>query len=226
MLYQYLVVVDIGGKHFKSDNSVISVFNRAALMSPFGALEKCAEWVGHIDHDILAWKAAQIAEYYNHAFIVIESNTLDTRDKKKAESILYEGDHFFTVIDELADEYDNLYARTGTPDKAIETGKPTKFGWHMNKKTKYQAYDRLVAAIRDDEYIERSHEAVNEMQWLQIKPTGQIEASVGKRDDIQDTTAIGVYIGFEEMPLPKIVSLRPNSQAGVRTKKSVGVAGF
>ena len=223
---QYIVVVDIGGKSYKSDDSVISVFNRAALIDPFGAMERVAMWIGHTDHDILAWKAVQIAEHYNHALLVIESNTIDTRDKKMAETILYEGDHFYTVIDEIADEYDNLYARTGTPDKAIETGRPTKFGWHMNKKTKYQAYDRYTAAMRDYGYIERSHEAVNQMQWLQIKANGQIEASSGKKDDIMDTTAIGVYIGFEEMPLPKIIKHLATSKNTLRQKKSVGVAGF
>ena len=226
MLYQYIVIVDIGGKTHKSDNSIISVLDRSALIDPFGAMERVALWYGHVDHDILAWKAAQIAEYYNHALLVIESNTIDSRDKKQMDTILYEGDHFYTVINELADVYDNLYARGGSPDKAIDNGMPTKFGWHMNKKTKYQAYDRYAAAYRDYEFIEKSHEAVNEMQWLQLKSNGQIEAASGKRDDIQDTNAIGVYIGFEDMPLPKIVKVEPGGQGSLRQKKSVGVAGF
>lgn len=226
MLHQFVVVVDIGGKSYKSDHSVISVFDRSALIDPFGALERAAIWIGHIDHDILAWKAAQIAEFYNHALLVIESNTIETRDKKSSESIVYEGDHFYTVIDELGEVYDNLYARGNTPDKAIDNGMPTKFGWHMNKKTKYQAYDRYAAALREYEYIERSTEAVNEMDFLQIKSNGLIEAQLGKRDDIQDTTAIGVYVAFEEMPLPKIIEISDTSKSTLRQKKSVGVAGF
>ena len=225
MLYQYLVVVDIGGKHFKSDNSKISVYDRSTLMSPFGALEKIATWSGHIDHDILAWKAAQIATYYNNALLVIESNTIDSRDKKQADSVIYEGDHFYTVIDELADEYENLYARGGTPDKTTGVME-TKYGWHMNKKTKYLAYDRYTAALRQDEFVERSHDAVNEMEWLQVKPNGQIEAQMGKRDDETDVNAIACYVGLEEMPTPKIVQVHNKPAASIRQKKSVGVAGF
>ena len=221
---RYLVVVDIGGKSYKADNSVISVFDRVALMSPFGAMERVAMWKGHIDHDILAWKGAQIATYYDNALLVIESNTIDSRDKKKAESVLYEGDHFYTVIDELALEYDNLYARGVAPDTPVDKGKELKYGWHMNKKTKYQAYDRYTAALRDCEYIERSFEAVNEMQWLEIKLNGQIEATAGKRDDIQDTTATGVYIGLEEMPLPRIVNKNIIKRKTIRQGTSVGMA--
>lgn len=225
VLYQYLVIVDIGGKHYKSDNSVISVFDRAALMSPFGAMERVAIWVGHVDHDILAWKAAQIAEFYNHALLVIEKNTL-VNNRSRSDTVLYEGDHVYTVIDELAEDYDNLYAYVSAPDKVIDNGRPLTYGWSMNKKSKYQAYDRYTAALRDHEYIERSHDAVNEMQWLQIKPSGQIEAAAGKRDDIQDTTAIGVYVGFNEMPLPKIVQIHNAPANTLRQKKSVGAAQF
>lgn len=223
MLHQFVVIVDIGGKSYKSDDSVISVFDRSALMSPFGALERAAIWVGHIDHDLLAWKAAQIAEYYNHALLVIEKNTLV---KEVAQNtIINEGDHVYTVIDELADHYDNLYAYVSNPDKVLDNGKPTTYGWSMNKKSKYQAYDRYTAALRDYEYIERSHDAVNEMQWLRNN-RGLIEAAVGKKDDIPDTTAIGVFIAFEEMPPPKIVPIHKAPPPQIRQKKSVGAAGF
>lgn len=226
ILHRFLVIVDIGGKSHKSDNSVISVFDRLALIDPFGAMERAALWVGHVDHDILAWKAAQIAKHWDNALLVIESNTIDTRDKKQMDTILYEGDHFYTVIDEISDHYENLYARGDAPDKAIESGRPLKFGWHMNKKTKYQAYDKYSQALREDNYVERSHEAVNEMQWLQIKSNGQIEAASGKRDDIMDTTAVGVFIGYEEMPLPRIIQTTDKANHTLRQRKSVGVAGF
>jgi len=222
ILHRYIVIIDIGGKSYSSDNSVISVLDRFGLMDPFGALERVALWVGHVDHDVLAWMGAQIATYYDNALLVIESNTIDTRDKKKKDSITYEGDHFYTVIDELADEYFNLYARGGTPDKTQGKGKEVKYGWHMNKKTKYQAYDRYSAALRDGEYVERSHEAVNEMEWLEIDSSGGINAVTGKRDDIQDTNATGVYIAFEEMPLPKIVNI--NKPKPTKSRRSHGVA--
>ncbi len=222
ILYRYLVIVDIGGKSYTSDNSIISVFDRIGLMDPFGALERVALWVGHIDHDVLAWLSAQIATFYDNALLVIESNTLDSRDKKKKDSITYEGDHFYTVIDELAEEYDNLYARGASPDKVKDRGGEVKYGWHMNKKTKYQAYDRYSAALREGEFVERSHDAVNEMEWLEIDKSGGINAISGKRDDIQDTNAVGSYVAFEEMPLPVVVSI--NRQNKAKGRRSLGAA--
>ncbi|MCM1031543.1 MAG: hypothetical protein NC410_08925 [Oscillibacter sp.] len=203
---RYLVVVDIGGKHHKSDWSVISVFDRLMLSDPNGALERVATYIAHIDHDILAWKAAQIAAWYDNALLVIESNTLETKDRKKGESV-YEGDHFFTVLNEIADVYDNLYARKTDPDKTIE-GAPIKYGWHTNKRTKYLAYDTSRAVIRDREYIERDLRCVDEMGWLETKTDGTLGAIEGQHDDIIDTTAIGIYVSSEEMPLPKKVQLR------------------
>lgn len=219
ILNRYLVVVDIGGKSYKSDNSVISVYDRISIMEPFGALEKVAEWIGHIDHDLLAWKAAQIATYYDDALLVIESNTIDSRDKKHLEIISYEGNHFYTVLNELSGYYPNLFYRERTPDQ-IKAGEPARIGWHMNRQTKYLAYDRYYSAVRNDEYIERSHDAVNEMQWLITKPSGQIEAQPGRRDDTQDVNAIACYIGLDIMEVPKKVQRIKQSKA---TKRIVGV---
>lgn len=217
---RYLVVVDIGGKHYKSDWSTINVFDRAMLMDPNGALERVATYIGHIDHDILAWKAAQIATWYDNALLVIESNTLETRDRKKSETV-FEGDHFFTVLNEIADAYDNLYVREVDPDKTKE-GIQFRYGWHTNKRTKYLAYDRSRAAIRDGEYIERDRRCVDEMGWLEVKPDGTLGAIEGQHDDIIDPTAIAIYISLEIMPVPKIIII--NSPVGHYTYRPGGEA--
>lgn len=202
--HRYIVTVDIGGKHYRSDWSTINVFDRAMLTDPNGALERVATYTGHIDHDILAWKAAQIATWYDRALLVIESNTLETRDRKRDET-LPEGDHFYTVLNELADEYTNLYARPSDPDRTRE-GAPLKYGWHTNKRTKYLAYDRSRAAIRDGEYIERDRRCVDEMAWLETKNDGSLGAIEGQHDDIIDPTAIAIYVSSEEMPPPRRVA--------------------
>lgn len=200
---RFLVTVDVGGRSYRSDNSVISVFDRIGMLLPGGPIERAAIWYGHLDPDILAWLAVRIAVFYNNALLVIENNTIDTKLKKESENYVNEGNHFFTVLDEVSEVYDNLYMREGPPDQI--TGKPTfKIGWHMNKSTKYQAYDSYTAQVRDDEYIERDNGAADEAQWLQLKPSGQIEAMSGQRDDKQDTTAVGVYIGREQMPNVRI----------------------
>lgn len=223
---RFVVVVDIGGLSYKSDNSVISVFDRKGLLDSHGYVERAAIWYGHIDHDILAWKAAQIATYYDNALLVIESNTIDTKDKKTGD-IAYEGDHSYTVLNEIADVYNNMYMRTSAPDKA--QSKPTlKYGWHMNRKTKYQAYDDYKNKVRDNLYIEHCHEAVNEATTLLLSTRGLIEAQKGRRDDMQDTTAVGVYISFNpnEMPLPKIIDSNKKRKKGRSRGRSYGASSF
>lgn len=202
--HRYLVTVDIGGRHYRSDWSVISVFDRLMLADANGALERVATYTAHTDHDLLAWKAAQIATWYGNALLVIESNTLETRDRKRDDTH-FEGDHFYTVLNEIADAYGNLYARPSAPDSTRE-GAPLKYGWHTNKRTKYLAYDRSRAAIRDGEYIERDRRCVDEMTWLETKPDGTLGAIDGRHDDIIDTTAIAIYISSEEMPPPRQIS--------------------
>lgn len=198
---RFLVVTDIGGLGPRADWSVVSVFDRQSLTSPDGTLERAATWRGHIDHDLLAWKAAQIAKWYDNALLVIESNTLETKD---ATRITENGaDHFFTVIDEIAPFYSNLYMRSCAPEVAGDP--PTKrYGWHTNVRTKYLAYDQSRASLRDNEFTEHDHRCCDEMDWLEIKPNGSIGAIVGQHDDIIDTTAIALYISTREMAPPKI----------------------
>ncbi len=216
---RFLVVVDIGGLSAKADWSIISVFDRASLVEHGGALERAATWRGHIDHDLLAWKAAQIAHWYGNALLVIESNTLETKD---AICIQDNGaDHFFTVIDELANSYGNLYMRSVAPEVAGD-GVTKRYGWHTNVRTKYLAYDQSRASIRDGEYVEHDMRCCDEMDWLEKKPNGSLGAIVGQHDDLIDTTAIGLYISTREMPMPRKLT---RSKATGR-QRSGGVASF
>lgn len=208
---RFVVAVDVGGLHYKSDRSVITVLDRMALMNPGGAVERAAVWAGHIDHDILAWKALQVAIMYDNALLVIESNTIDSRDKKKDDNWVASGEHVYTVLNKLEESgYDNLYYRKAPPDTA--GGPPTrKVGWNMNRQTKYLAYDTYYEKVREGEYVEHSMDAYVEAEYLETN-NGTIEAMRGKRDDIQDTTATGVHIcyDFATIPLPKIVPLVEN----------------
>ena len=72
---RYLTVVDIGGRSNKADWSVIVVFDRMFMVDG-GKPMVVAQWYGHCDIDRLAWRAAQIASFYNNSLLVIESNTL------------------------------------------------------------------------------------------------------------------------------------------------------
>lgn len=224
---RFVVVVDIGGLHYKSDFSVISVFDRMSLMNTGGALERAALWRGHIDHDQLAWKAVQIAIMYHNAYLVIESNTIDSRDKKKDESVMDSGDHTYTVLNKIEESgYSNLHYRTAPPETA---GSPPtkKIGWHMNHKSKWEAYDAYFEAVRDHEYIEHSLEAYTEASYLETGNKSP-EAMQGKKDDIQDTTAVGTRISynFNLLPIPKIVPIIPDGGKSTIKRSSRGAASF
>ena len=219
---RFVVIVDVGGRSEASDRSVISVFDRLSLTYECGAVERAALWYGHVDPDILAYKAAQIATYYNNALLVIESNTYDTRYKKKDKSYVAEGDHSYTVLDTLGELYDNMYIRRSTPDNTRDK-QLKKIGWHMNKQTKYQAYDSYSISIRKGQYVEYSQDAYNEATQLTVNADGQIEAMLGCHDDIQDTTAVGNYIAIESMSPVRIIDSTIKKQ---HQSKAGGVASF
>ena len=201
---RFLVTVDVGGRSPKADWSVISVFDRISMAGDFGALERAALWKMHCDPDILAYRSAAVAHYYNDALLVIESNTYDTKNKKSDDADKSEGDHTYTVLDTLGGIYENLYRRRTTPDNTKD--KETRhIGWHMNKQTKYMAYDDYTVRLREGDYMEYSQDAADEAMWLMNAPGGKIEAMEGTHDDVQDTTAVGNYIAFNKMEPVKIL---------------------
>ena len=222
---RFLVTVDVGGRGHRADWSVISVFDRISMAGEFGALERAALWRGHVDPDLLAYKAAQIAHYYDDALLVIESNTYETKNRKSDDAAVSEGDHTYTVLDTLAGIYENLYRRRTTPDNTRD--KETRhIGWHMNKQTKYLAYDDYTVRIREGDYMEYSQDAADEAMWLMNAPGGRIEAMEGTHDDIQDTTAVGNYIAFGGMEPVKILEDAPRRTSSVKHSFTGGESSF
>ena len=137
------------------------------------------------------------------------------------------GDHSYTVLDKIEESgYSNIYYRNKTPDK-YTTSTP-KIGWHMNKQSKHNAYDALKSSIRDNLYVEHASEAVSEAQVLELKPSGQIEAMKGHKDDIMDTTAVGTYLSFKfnEMPVPKILPAISNVKTTIKKSNKTNIASF
>lgn len=222
---RFIVTVDVGGRGYKADWSVISVFDRISMAGEFGALERAALWRGHVDPDLLAYKAAQIASFYDDALLVIESNTYDTKNKKSDDAAVSEGDHTYTVLDTLGGIYDNLYRRRTKPDSTRDR-ETRHIGWHMNKQTKYQAYDDYTVRLREGDYMEYSQDAADEAMWLMNAPGGKIEAMEGTHDDIQDTTAVGCYIAFGSMPAVKIIEETPHGASSVIHSKTGGESTF
>lgn len=207
---RYVVIVDIGGTSDHSDRSVICVIDRYD-MTKGGVPIVVAEWCGHIDHYLLAWKAVQIATWYNNALLVIESNTLETEQT--------EGDHFDFVLDEIAYHYDNLYCRIDA--EKIALGFEPKWGFHTNKSTKRMVCDHQKKVLRENMYIETCKEAVDEHDFMEIKKNGSIGAVEGQHDDRHITRAIGLWVCYDYLNTPRKVVPRSS-----RIKSSTKVIGL
>lgn len=195
---RYLTVVDVGGRSNKADWSVIVVFDRL-FMAEGGKPVVVAQWYGHIDIDLLAWKAARIAAFYN-SLLVIESNTLETHDKERE----VDGDQSQFILNQIKDIYPNLYARKQS-EEDIREGLPLKYGFHTNVATKPMIISTLIKVIRESLYVERDAKCLDEYLCYEKKQNGAFGAITGKHDDLLMTRAIGLHICFFEMDIPKFV---------------------
>lgn len=212
---RYLTVVDIGGRSSKADWSVIVVFDRLFMMDAERP-SVVAQWYGHIDMDRLAWKAAQIAAYYDNSLLVIESNTLETHDPERQ----VDGDQSHYILNQIKNVYDNLYARRQSEEE-IREGAPRKYGFHTNTATKPLIISTLVKVVRDHLYTERDERCLDEFLTYERKQNGAYGAIVGRHDDLLMTRAIGLHICFREMELPKIVT---RNQLYFKKRKAVSAA--
>lgn len=201
MVNRYGLFVDIGGRSKGADYSVISVFDRY-WMADGGLPERVATWRGHIDQDLLAWKAAQIGMYYEKGLLAFESNSLRTNEDT-------EGIHHITMLDEISDHYDNLYSRSN-PEQVRE-GLPNLWGFHTNKATKTMIIDHYNGLLRVVGYVEHDQMAVNEANWYEIKTNGSYGAIDGQHDDVLMTTMGGTWMVISYMDKPYLVDLIPIS---------------
>ena len=193
---RYLVVVDVCKGHTKNaDYADIIVLDRLNMMDGEPPVI-CAEWHGHIDMDKLAWKATQIAAYYNNALLVIESNTLETNNTKG------DAEYILTLV---RDVYENLYARKQSAED-IKEGRPRKYGYHTNTSTKPVLINNLKLVVREHLYIEREEDTLNEYLTYVKTEDGKYETLSGYHDDRLMTRAIAMQVSMNEMELPKLVT--------------------
>ena len=205
------MIVDVCKGHTAAaDYAVICVFDRINMIDA-DRPAVVAQWYGHIDMDLLAWKAAQIAEYYNHAMLVIESNTLETNNTK--------GDAEY-ILNLVREVYDNLYARKQSAED-IREGAPRKYGFHTNTLTKKVIIHNLRTAIREHLYTERDAACLDEYLTYIETDNGAYEAMEGYHDDKLMTRAIGLHICFHEMEVPVI---RKKTKRRLRHSSAVSAA--
>lgn len=194
---RYIVTVDIGGEGERADYSTINVIDRIGLLEG-GGLERAATWRGHIDQTSLAWKAAQIAEFYGRALLVIECNSLDKEENEGTE-----GPHFLTVIDAISPYYDNIYKRRRS--ERSKNQRTNLYGFHMNKQTKQAVMDIKKRYMENFMYIEYDERALHEAALMERREGGVIANVVGKgnHDDIEVPTATAIYVSENHMELPR-----------------------
>lgn len=184
---EYIVAVDIGGRTAAADWSVATVL-RLGAGDDESVPEIVAQWRGHIDHDLLADTARRIAQWYNGALLVVESNTLESAADGHGEFIL----------NRLADQYANLYFRED--GDRVGEGAARRPGFHTNRRTKDLAIATLVAAVREGRIIERSEAALNEFLTYEITPDGRYSAKRGCHDDMLMTRAIALTVASARPP--------------------------
>jgi hypothetical protein len=211
---RYAAFADIGGKTAKADYSVVSLFDRYWMMDG-GVTERVALWRGHLDQDLFAWKAAQLAYFYDQALLAVERNSL------RSKGLDTEGQHHLTVLDEIKEDYPNLFARNA-PDKVRE-GMPLKWGFMTGPGTKEMILNSLNAALRDDLYYETALIACDEMDYFEVKEDGTLGAKDGQNDDVLITTAGGVWLSNEHMPLPSVYTPKSKVER-LRKKGNYGYA--
>ncbi len=211
---RYLVAVDVGGRCAGADWSVIAVFDRLPLIEGRGP-EVVAQWKGHIDIDLLAWKAARIARYYCEALLVIESNTVD-RYQAQANAMVEEPTFLF---ESLKEAYPNLYMRNAPADSAREN--PTmRYGFHTNRSTKSAVIHNLIEIVREGGYTERDEDCLGEFLTYEQRQNGSYGAIEGKHDDMLMTRAIGLYVSRFGMDMPRIYRQdRDNNKCRIGRKR-------
>ena len=204
---RYLVAVDVGGRSKKADWSVIRVFDRFAMIPELGGVPVLvAEQRYHTDHDLLTFDAARIAKWYNNALLVIESNTLETKDQERD----VDGNLTEYILDTLGDYYKNIYARKASAEQ-IRQGAPTKLGFHTNTATKPMIIMNLVSCVRDKLWIEQSEYCCTELALYQKNEKGQFGAPPGEgmHDDVLMCTAIALWVCYCDMEMPAIIKKKP-----------------
>lgn len=211
MSNRYLVTVDLGkGSSANADNTIVCVFDRYwQHPSEDGYPEVVAEWSGkESETDLLAWRIAQIAAYYNNALLVIESNTLDTSKE----------DRFRAILDEIKDYYPNIYKREIKNKNDIGSTGTFRYGWSTSHNSKEEIISYLNWALREGMYIERNQEAVDEMRIFERHEDGSLGNVVGKNnhDDRVITRALGIYFCYKKMSAPR---LRSDKQENIVIKK-------
>uniref|UniRef100_UPI004056D8B4 hypothetical protein n=1 Tax=Alistipes sp. TaxID=1872444 RepID=UPI004056D8B4 len=210
---RYQVSLDIGGSSAGADWSVIRVLDRLPMLKG-GSPEFIATYRFHMDQDLTAWRAVQVAKWYCDALLIVERNSLRSKGQ--------EGNHTITVLDEIKKVFHNLYFRDD-PDK-VKEGIPERLGFFTGK-NKELIVDAMNSGLREYGFIERDERCLNECGYYEIKQDGTYGAVDGEHDDIYMSTGINYYVSCNR-PLPKLIEGKKPAPTGESGPKLRGISDF
>jgi hypothetical protein len=177
-----------------ADYGVLTIIDRAPLLQGLPC-EVAARWRGHIDQDLLAWISARICMWYDKCLLAVEMNAIRRT-------------HGETILNEIKDEYDNLYYKQSIED--IELGKPRQYGFWTND-NKTAMIDELKGRLRDGQFIERDGEAFFELHSYEHKPDGTMGNAEGCHDDIVMSDAGALFVAKDMDAVALIVPDNPSA---------------
>lgn len=207
---RYVVSLDIGGSSPNADWSIIRVLDRLPMMNG-GVPEFIATYRFHMDQDLTAWRAVQVAKYYDNALLVVERNSL--------RQIQTEGNFTVTVLDIISHVYPHLYYRDD-PDKTRE-GIAPRYGFFTDRHNKELIVTAMNRGLRDMGFIERDIRMLEECGWYELKQNGSYGAIDGQHDDIYMSSAIALYVSSilpTPTPVPTIADYSIMRSSRVRTE--------
>lgn len=218
---RYVVILDPRrGASDGADPAAITVIDRLLMMHDFGLNGRpgvVAEMNYKADPDLQAYDAMRIAEWYGHALLVIESNTMESMNEERNNGI----DPFEYILDIVSKLYDNPYMRE-TPEESIGKEKERKWGFNTNRLTKPKIINFMKECLRDDLWDEPSILCCQQMASY-MEDHGKTNAEHGKHDDIVMSRAIGLWICFKEMPIPTWKKVNTSAARDVVRGDTIGL---
>ena len=157
--FGYIIGVDSAEGLEHGDNSVALILKRDLIPSVVGIL------VGKIDPDELGKTCLLLAEEYNEAYLVIETNN-----------------HGFAVISHVREaEYPNMYTEKSFDKWGQKESR--KWGWNTNTITRPILVDGIAKAVRDMATRIPDRGTLDEMGTFIINEKGKAQAQAGCKDD-------------------------------------------
>ena len=156
-------------------------------------LEVVAMWHGHIDPDLYGQELVKLGNYYNQAYLGVESNN-----------------HGLTTLKTIQDlEYWNIFYQK-TYDK-ISDQLTQKMGWQTNRKSKPLMINKLAEFIREIYLSLPSDLVVQELHTYVINDNGTTDAQQGCHDDTTMALAILLQVLLEGLGVdysPEVINDR------------------